>query len=53
MSKENKNQNKSLQNVYFVKFALRNVPLNEFLLNLFHYLMSINYMRAFIKANYQ
>jgi hypothetical protein len=52
MPKKYENQNKSLQIECFVKFALRNVALNEFLLNLFYYLMSINYMKAFIEANY-
>jgi hypothetical protein len=40
------------QNIILV-LALRNVASNEFLLILFHYLMSINYMRAFIRTNYQ
>jgi hypothetical protein len=40
------------QNIILV-LALRNVASNDFLLIFFHYLMSINYMRAFIKANYQ
>jgi hypothetical protein len=52
-AKKNENQNKSLQNECLVKFALRNVALNEFLLILFHYLMFTNHMRAFIGANYQ
>jgi hypothetical protein len=43
MQKRNENQNKSLQSERIVKFALRNVDLNDFLLIFFHYLMSINY----------
>jgi hypothetical protein len=53
MPKKNGNQNKSLQNECLLKFALKNVVLNEFLLVLFHYLISINYMKAFIGENYQ
>jgi hypothetical protein len=41
--KENQNQNKSIQSECLIKFALKNVALNELLLILFHYLMSINY----------
>jgi hypothetical protein len=52
-AKKMKTKTKSLQNECFVTLALRNVVLNEILLNIFYYLMSINYMRAFIKANYQ
>jgi hypothetical protein len=51
--KKQKNQNKSLQSECLVKFAAKNVVLNEFLLILFHYLMFINYMRRLIGANYQ
>ncbi len=40
---KNENQNKSKKNECLIKFALRNVALNDFLLILFHYLMSINY----------
>jgi hypothetical protein len=52
-AKKNENQNKSLQNECLIKFALKIVALNEFLLIVFHYLISINYMKAFIGANYQ
>jgi hypothetical protein len=48
-----KNQNKSLQSECLVKFALKNVALNDSLLILFHYLMFINYMATFIGTNYQ
>jgi hypothetical protein len=49
--KKNENQNKSLQNKC-LEFALKNGASNEFLLIIFHYLMSINYMKAFIGAHY-
>jgi hypothetical protein len=52
-AKQNENQNKSLQSECLVKFALKNVVLNEFLLILFHYFIFINYMRTFIGENYQ
>jgi hypothetical protein len=35
MSKKNENQNKSIQNECLIKFALRNVVLNEILLIFF------------------
>jgi len=47
MAKKKKNQNKNTQSECFVKFALKNVVLNEFLLILFHYLMSINYVNIY------
>jgi hypothetical protein len=53
MLEKAENQNKSLQSEWLVKFALKNVVLNEFLLVFFHYLMSNNYMKKFIGANYQ
>jgi len=42
-AKKNENENKSIQNECLVKFALRNVALNEFLLIFFALLMFINY----------
>jgi hypothetical protein len=51
MPKKDENQNKSLQSECLV-LALRNVDLNKILLIIFHYLMFMNYMRAFIKGNY-
>jgi hypothetical protein len=50
---KNENQNKSQENECLIKFALKIVASNEFLLIFFHYLMFINYMKAFIEANYQ
>jgi hypothetical protein len=52
-AKKNENESKSLQNECLIEFALKFVVLNEFLLIFFHYLMSINYMKTFIGANYQ
>ncbi len=43
MPKKFENQNKSIQNECLIKFALRNVDLNDFLLIFFHYSMFINY----------
>jgi hypothetical protein len=51
-AKKNENQNKSIQNECLVKFALKNVALNELLLIIFHY-QCLSIMKAFIKANYQ
>jgi hypothetical protein len=53
MPKKIENQNKSLQSECLIKFAFKNVVLNEFLLILFHYLMFINYMKTFIGKFYQ
>jgi hypothetical protein len=53
MPKKDGNQNKSLKNECLIKFSFKNVALNEFLLVLFHYLISINYMKAFTGTNYQ
>jgi hypothetical protein len=41
------------QSFTLIKFALKNVVLNEFLLILFHYLMSTNCMKTLIGTNYQ
>jgi hypothetical protein len=48
----NENQNKNLKNEWLA-FALKNITSNQFLLIIFHYLMLINYMKAFIKTQYQ
>ncbi len=48
----NENENKNLKSEWLV-FALKNITSNEFLLILFHYLMSISIiMRTFIKTHY-
>jgi hypothetical protein len=52
MPKKEENQNKSLQSECLV-FALKNVDLNKIFLIIFDYLMSINYMRVFIRKNHQ
>jgi hypothetical protein len=48
----NENQNKSLKSEWLV-FALRYIVSNGFILIIFHYLMSINYMGTFIGEQYQ
>jgi hypothetical protein len=53
MPKKKWKPKQSLQSECHIKFALKNVALNEFLLVLFHYLISINYMKAFIGKIYQ
>jgi len=37
MPKKNENQNKSIESECFIKFALKDVVLNDFLLIFFHY----------------
>jgi hypothetical protein len=52
MPKKKENQNKSLQSECLV-FALKNVDLNKIFIFIFYYLMSINYMRVFIRKKHQ
>jgi hypothetical protein len=57
MPGKKKKPKQNLQNEHWsftlIKFALKNVALNDFLLILFHYLMSTNHMKTFIGTNYQ
>jgi hypothetical protein len=52
MPKKKENQNKSLQ-IECLVFALKNVDLNKIFIFIFYYLMSINYMRVFIRKKHQ
>jgi hypothetical protein len=51
-AKKKKNQNEGIQSECLVKFVIKNVTLNDFLLILFHDL-SLSIVRAFIGENYQ